>query len=61
MKKVMYCRRTFTALISITALIGLAAYNGFDPSPSVAAIAIGLASANAAEKAYKGGRFKTGD
>lgn len=53
MKNLLYCRRTFTAFFSIISLVGLSAYNGFDPSMAVASIAVGLAGANAWEKGWK--------
>lgn len=53
MKYFMVCRRTFIAVFAISCLTGLALANGFDPSMAIASVAIGLAGANAAEKAMQ--------
>lgn len=52
MKNVLVCRRTFIAVISITALLVLG-WRGMDVSTSIAVIAVGLAGANAGEAAMK--------
>ena len=51
MKYFAVCRRTFIAVFSILCMTGLSVVNGFDPSMAIASVAIGLAGANAAEKA----------
>lgn len=53
MKNILYCRRTFMATFAIITMAALSFYHGFDPSASIAAVAIGLAGTNAAEKAVQ--------
>ncbi len=47
---VLTCRRTVTALISISCLTAIALVKGIDTSSAIAAVSIGLAGANAYEK-----------
>ncbi len=49
MKNLLYCRRMFICMLGILVLGGLGA-RGMDVAPYIAAISIGLASANAYEK-----------
>lgn len=52
MKWVYDCRRTFIATLSIGVCAALGFVNGTDVTGSIAAIAMGLAAANAGEAAY---------
>lgn len=45
--KIMSCRRSLIAAFGITCLTAIALYNGTDTSVSIAAIAMGVAGANA--------------
>lgn len=47
MKKVLTCRRSVIALISIACLTAIALIKGIDTSVSIAAVAVGIAGANA--------------
>jgi hypothetical protein len=49
MAKIMTCRRTFICTLSVICLTAIALVKGMDVSTSIAAIAIGIAGANAAE------------
>ncbi len=53
MKQLLYCRRTFIALLALGSLVLIALYNHCDTSMAVASVAGLLASANAAESAMK--------
>lgn len=52
MKHIWNCRRTGMAFLSILSL-SIALFMGHDTSSAIAAVAIGLAGANAAEKSLK--------
>ena len=52
MKFLWTCRRTFLSFTGLV-LLGVALFTGTDTSTAIAAICIGLSSANAAEKALK--------
>ncbi len=58
MRSVLYCRRTFIAVLAICMLAVMAFVKGIDTSAALASVAIGLACANSAEafskKAYRG-------
>lgn len=47
---ILTCRRTVVALISIGCLTSIALLKGIDTSSAIAAVAMGLAGANAYEK-----------
>ena len=49
----MYCRRTFIALVALGCLTLLGIQNKEDVAASIAAVAMGLAGANAFEKKEK--------
>jgi hypothetical protein len=49
MKYVWTCRRTFLAVLGMLGLFVLGLVNGSDVASSIAAVAIGLAAANAGE------------
>ncbi len=52
MRHLLDCRRTFLSFTGLV-LLGVALFTGTDTSNAIAAICIGLSSANAAEKALK--------
>ena len=47
MMKIWTCRRSSIAVIAIAALTSIAIYKGMDTSSAIAAIALGIAGANA--------------
>lgn len=47
MGKIISCRRSIVAVFSISCLTVVAIFNGTDTSTAVAAVAVGLAGANA--------------
>ncbi len=49
MNRLLSCRRTFIAFASLCALTAMACVKGIDTSTAIAAIAIGLAGANAGQ------------
>lgn len=53
MKQLLLCRRTFIALVSISALIALGLVNHIDVSYAIASVAIGLAASNATENSMR--------
>jgi hypothetical protein len=53
MKNFMLCRRTFIATLSIICLTAIGIVNHMDVSMALASVAIGLAAANAHERASK--------
>lgn len=58
MKQLLYCRRTFIAIISIACLTALGMVRGMDVAMALASVAIGLAASNAAENGMKNrGKF----
>jgi hypothetical protein len=53
MRYVLDCRRTFIAIFAINCLFLLGLVKGQDVATSIAAVAMGLAAANAGERALK--------
>lgn len=53
MKNILFCRRTFIAVLSIGCLTALGIYKEHDVSMALASVAVGLAASNAAEGAAK--------
>lgn len=54
MRHLWNCRRTAIAVIAIAALTFLGYTKGMDVAMALGTVAIGVAGANAAEKAYNG-------
>lgn len=50
MRKLLTCRRSMVAVIAIACLTAIAIYNGTDTSTSIAAVAMGVAGANALQR-----------
>jgi hypothetical protein len=50
MKNILYCRRTFVAVFSISLLAAMAFANSTDTSMAIATIAVGLAASNSFER-----------
>lgn len=53
MKNIMYCRRTFIAVLAIGCLAAMAFAKGMDTAMALASVAIGLAASNSYENANK--------
>ncbi len=49
-QRILFSRRAFTALFSISCLTLIALKNGTDTSAAIAAVAVGLAAANGYQK-----------
>lgn len=49
MRNILYCRRTFIAILSISVLAAMAFVNGTDTSMAIASIAAAIGAANAFE------------
>jgi hypothetical protein len=56
MNIILKCRRTIVSILGIAALTALGYFKGQDVATSIAAIAIGLASANSYEKSKTQGQ-----
>lgn len=54
MHKIISCRRTFVAVFAVTCLTVIALINGTDTSIAIASVAVGIAGANAYQKAKAG-------
>lgn len=53
MKSVLYCRRTFIAIVAIGCLTAMAFINNVDTSMAIATVAVGLSAANSFAEANK--------
>lgn len=52
LKSLLLCRRTFVALFSVSCLTWIGLTTTTDVAAAIAAVAIGLAGSNAAQRAY---------